>query len=517
MSQGRNDSLHINLEWTGVAGNSGLQPLWSYANEWGVYSAFDKNESVLKAKVQYRIVGTRHFFVEAGIGAVAKGLLDDGFLHEGYLRGRWQMIDFQAGMLSHSPIGVNDGLTTGSFLMSANARPIPKVGIGIFDYYVLPFTGNRVAVRGGIYQGWPLDDDNPKSTDDVLLHEKFAYVRWNRWKLKPYAGLIHNAYFGGTLPDGTKIETDFWATLRAAGSAKIGGGEATNAAGAHLGLWDFGFDYDGDGYRMKLYYQKPFADGSGLKLTEGNNRDHILGLYYSCNERKLLSAWSIEWVKTDYQSGAGLPDPFDPVNNVGVWPGEITDGNCRQWMANRFPDVDTKGWKKDNVYQFLRKEWNHGKSFGGRDTYMNNGMYYQGSTHKGLSTGTPLLHTSQMFKAYAPDGVFVDAMNFVNTRVVALHAGAEGYLSDRLSYRLKYTCSWNKGSYIGTYTGHYSWDHTPDYYFDSTKMEHYSYCRMDYRVGIKKNVGIFGSLAYDFGDLYHSLGGHLGIKFDFGL
>ncbi|MGV8829082.1 MAG: capsule assembly Wzi family protein [Breznakibacter sp.] len=515
MAQGRNDSLQINLEWTGVAGNRSLQPLWNYANQWGIYSAFDKNESVLVMRAKYRIVNHHDFSLEAGVAGVAKGLFDDGFLHEGYLKGGWKMLELQAGLMAYTPIEVNDRLTSGSFLMSSNARPIPRVGIGIFNYYALPFTGKRVAIRGGIYQGWPMDDANPKSTRDVLLHEKFAYVRWNRSKLKPYAGLTHSAFYGGTLPDGKKIEIDFWATFRAAGSANVGGGEATNAAGAHLGLWDFGLDYDGADYFMKLYYQKPFADASGMRLVNGRNRDHVLGLYCDYRAKKLLSAWSLEWVKTDYQSGSGLADPLDPETGQGLWPGTITDANCSEWMANRFPGVETNGWDVDDVYEFLKHEWNHGQPYGGRDTYMNNGMYWQGWTHKGLSTGTPLLHTAQMARAYAPDGVFVEKMNFVNNRVVALHVGGEGYFNDRLSYRLKYTCSWNKGSYVGTYVDHYSWQLTPDYFFDDTKVEHYTFYRMDYRVGVRRKLTFFGSVAYDFGELYRSLGGHLGVKFDF--
>ncbi len=512
------DSVRVSITWTGALGSKSLQPLWGYANEWGVYSAFDKNESVVLMRAGYRLVNHEKFQLEAGVGGVMKNAFGDGFLHEAFLSGRWHMIGFQAGMMAYTPLAVDDRLTSGSFLMSSNARPIPRVGIGLFDYYTLPILGKRIAIRGGIYQGWLLnDDDFATSTDDVLLHEKFAYMRWNGARIKPYFGLTHSAYYGGVLYDGTKIETDFWATFTATGSSKVGGGEATNAAGEHFGLWDFGIDYDGDDYFMKLYYQKPFADGSGMKLVNGRNRDHILGVYFRTNARQLLSGLSLEWVKTDYQSGSGTPDPFDPVKNEGVWPGEISDANSQQWMANRFPEVDAQGWKRDDVYNFLKHEWNHDQSFGGRDNYMNNGLYPQGWTHKGLSSGTPLLHTMQMARAYAPDGIFNGAMNFVNTRVVALHAGAEGFFNDRLSYRLKYTCSWNKGSYIGTYTGHYSWDRTPGYYFDNTKMEHYSYYRMDYRMKLKKNITIFGVAAYDFGDLYRSFGAHIGIKFDVSL
>ena len=514
IAQGRNDSLHINLEWTGVAGNRSLQPLWNYANQWGIYSAFDKNESVLVMRANYRIVNQHDFSIEAGVAGVAKWLFDEGFLHEGYLKGRWKMIELQAGLMAYTPIEVNDRLTSGSFLMSSNARPIPRIGLGIFDYYALPFTGNRVAIRGGMYQGCPKDDANPNSTRDVLLHEKFAYMRFDHYKLKPYVGLTHSAFYGGVLPNGTRIKTDFWATFTASGSAEVGGGEATNAAGGHMGLWDFGLDYDGNDFVMKLYYQKPFADGSGMRLLDGRNHDHVLGLYYEHQEKKLLSAWSLEWFKTDHQSGYGTADPVDLQTGQGVWPGTITDSNYKEWMNNRFPGVDTQGWDRDDVFEFLKQEWNHGQDFGGRDPYMNNGMYSQGWTHRGLSTGTPLFHTTQMARAYAPNGVFVEGMNFVNNRVVAIHAGAEGYFNDRLSYLFKYTCSWNKGSYVGTYRAFDSWEKTPGYYFADPKVEHYTFYRMDYRVGVRRKLTFFGSVAYDFGELYRSLGGHLGVKFD---
>ncbi len=511
------DSLSVSAEWVGVAATKSLQPLWQYANKWGVFSPFEKSESVALVTGHYRFVSHRHFSLSAGVGAVVKNLGDDSFLHQGYVSGRIMKVDFEAGMRSFSPVSVDDRLTTGNFLMSSNARPVPRVGAGFFDYVTLPYTGGYISVKGAMYMGWPLNDDNPKSTRDVWLHEKFAYVRWERNGFKPYAGLIHSAMFGGIAPDGSKIAKDFWATFRAAGSSKLGGGEETNAAGAHMGLWDFGLDYSDEGRIMKFYCMKPFADASGMRLINGRNLDHVLGFYYKSKTKRPISAFSFEWVKTDYQCGSGLADPLDPEENRGIWPGEITESNFREWMARRFPEVNTEGWERKTVYKYLKHLWNFGQPFGGRDTYMNNGMYYQGWAHKGLSTGTPLMHTAEMAAIYAPQWKSNNDMAFVNNRVVALHLGSKGYVNNHLLWRVKYTCSWNRGSYPEEYLNHYSWTPTPGYLFNRALIQHYTMVGAEQAIGMQKKVNIFTSLAYDFGSLYRSFGGQLGIRYNFEL
>lgn len=512
----RNDSLIVSAEWSGVAASNIIQPLWQYANKWGVYSPFDKSESVLRFDVNYRIYKTAHFQLDAGVGAVVKNLADESFLQQAFISGKAWIIDFEAGMRQFTPIAVDDKLTSGSFLMSSNARSVPKVGLGFFDFVTVPFTASHIGVKGGIYQGWLLNDNNDRSTKDVWLHEKIAYIRWQKYKLKPYAGLVHSALYGGTLPNGVKIPRDFWPTFKASGSSRIGGGEETNAAGAHMGLWDFGVDYADDLRTVKLYYQKPFADGSGMRINDMRNRDHVLGAYYRINAKKPLSAISMEWVKTDYQSGEGIPDAIDPETGQGIWPGTITDKNYKDWMANRFPEVNVDGWSRKDVFKYLADQWNYGYKFGGRDSPMNNGMYYQGWTHKGMSTGTSLFHTSQMVALYAPRWKQANQMNFVNNRVIAAHIGAEGYVNTDLKWTVKYTASWNKGSYQEKYVNRYSWVLSDDYFFENKKIQYFSLIRLDHNVGMRKNVNIFASLAYDFGDLYHSFGGQIGIKYNLG-
>lgn len=508
------DSLRVEMSLTGQMSSGRLQPLWSYANQWGLFTPFEQAQGQLYGRVRYRMDPVDWLHLEAGLAAAAHLPASHSMVHELYVKGKLWVFDFSAGMEAFSPVAKHDGLTSGSFLMSANARPVPRVGVGIFDFLPLAFTGNWVEVKGGMYQGWPLDDDSPRTTKDVWLHEKFAYVRLGNFWIQPYGGLVHSALFGGTLPNGKTIPRDFWATFRAAGSSEIGGGEATNAAGAHMGLWDFGVNLSLKDFTLQGYLQKPFADGSGMRFWKRRNHDYMLGLLYRSRQPRWIQAVSVEVIRTDHQSGSGLPDALDPETGQGIWPGVITQANYKEWMANRFPEVNTSGWSRDDVFNYLSDQWNYGHEFGGRDTYMNNGLYYQGWTHKGLSTGTPLLHTADLVRRYAPEWTQMqDAMAFVNNRVVAFHAGVEGTITAQWSYRLKYTFAANKGSYPEEYRGHYSWVKSENYYFENTKNQNYTLIGAAYAPLWMKGVSIQAMCAADFGELYQSWGGRLGITY----
>jgi len=53
--------------------------------------------------------------------------------------------------MSYSPVAGDNRFTSGSFLMSSNARPVPRVGIGFFDYVKLPFTHSNIGIIVAIY------------------------------------------------------------------------------------------------------------------------------------------------------------------------------------------------------------------------------------------------------------------------------------------------------------------------------------------------------------------------------
>ncbi len=506
---GQDTKLTIEVAGYGTVASDSLQPLWNYANQWGEFDPMTKAEGVFTGKVYYHFLDKKNVSLRAGVSGVLKTNVDNSFVQEAFLRGKFWWFDLSAGMEAYSPVAYNDELSSGMFLISSNARPVPKITAGIYEYLPLGFTENWVEIRGAMSQGF-LGDRGPKGNSDVLLHEKWAYVRLGNVKFKPYAGLVHSALFGGTRPNGTKIPIDFWATFRAKGSAKIGGGEETNAAGAHMGLWDFGMYFPIKEWQGHFYFQKPFADGSGMHILDFRNKDYYIGLYLSREGKRTVSAISFEYIKTSWQCGLGTPDPYDPDERHIVFPGDVKDVDA--YMLDRF-GKETDGWTDKELTEFLEDEWNYGYEFGGRDDYMNNGMYYAGWTHHSMSMGTPLYHTASQVNLYAPDWAFRNRVIFINNRVNGFHIGLEGWFNEQLFYRFKGTFTNNQGSYGKEYHGRYSWEKTDNYFYTGGKNQFYTNIEVNWKIEENLPLTIIGNIGYDFGELYHSFGGRLGIVY----
>ncbi len=503
--------LTIEVAAYGGGASDSLQPLWNYANRWETFSPLTKGEGVLTGKAYYHFLDKKNISMRAGFAGVVKTDISASFVQEAFLRMKVWWFDVSGGMEAYSPVAYDDDLTSGMFLMSSNARPVPRVTAGIFDYLPLGFTNDWLEIRGGMSQGFLWDNRGEKGNSNVLLHEKWVFFRLGNVKWKPYGGVVHSALFGGTKPNGEKIPIDFWATFLARGSNKIGGGEETNVAGAHMGLWDFGLYFPVDeGWQGQFYYQKPFADGSGMKIKKICKNDFYLGLLIKSKDKTALSGFSVEFIKTSRQSGPGTPDPYDPVEKHIVFIKDIDDVDG--YMMERF-GIETDGWGHHALRLFLEDEWNHGYEFGGRDDYMNNGLYYAGWTYHGMSMGLPLYHTVGQVGQYAPDWEPQNGGVFINNRVNGFNMGVEGWLNENLFYRFKGTYTNNKGNYGEEFYGRYSWDKASDYFFDENKNQFYTGLEINWQ--LKKNIPLTltGVLGYDFGELYHSFGGRLGVVY----
>jgi len=482
--------------------NGDLAPLWLYANQWGKYSMAPDLQSSFYGKVSDTLIHCKQFSLRTGIAGILATQQDGSYLHEAYLAGNWSVVDYSVGLEAYSPIVFDDRLTSGSFLMSSNARPIPRISLGIYQWTSMPFTHNYIQVKGGISQGY-LNDRNPGEPEHekVYLHEKFAYLRLNHFKIKPYAGIIHSALFGG---EGNEI--DFWATFFAKGSEKLGGGEETNAAGGHMGLFDFGIDWESSVGQFHAYYQKPFADGSGMRLYNGNNKDYFLGVVWYPKDNQIIRGVGVEVFKTSVQSGAGMPDPMYPEGHSKegqlIFMDDIAD--IDQFMQDEF-GVTTTGWGEDDLMSYLEDNFNHGYNYGGRDDYMNNGSYPAGWSYYGMSTGTPLYHTINQVEAYSDGWTFYKSWMFVNTRVDGFNLSVEGELK-KLQYLLKLTYSQNYGSYNEEYPGRYTWDRVEDYFYDTHKTQYYSLLELKYPLVKNETLKLGAMVGVDWGELYDSEG-----------
>jgi len=513
-------TLELNIDGSGIiTPQDKLMPHYMYSNNWGIISPAQESALYMQVGGSYQIFNYKKFELKTGISGIIKNKTDESILHQAYLRARlFKTIDISIGKEAYSPISYNDTLTVGGFLINNNSRPIPKVIMGIYEYFPIAFTKNWVEIKGGITHGW-LNDDRTKeglsnSAQSPYLHEKWAYIRLGNTKYQPFAGLVHNSIYGGTRPNGRKIPIDYVATFFGKGSEKIGGGEAFNAAGAHEGFWDFGFYTTVKWADILVYIQRPFADGSGMKIWEPKNRDFKIGGIFNLHNFNFIEKFAIEIIRTDYQSGPGLPDPIypegHPKDGEVIFLDKVDDYDA--FMFETFGET-TNGWGKDDVMDYLVKEQNHGYNYGGRDDYNNNGSYHNGWTYHDQLFGMPLYHSQLETSLMDPEWIPNNAKAIKNTRVRAFHLGMEGQLITGFDYLLKFTFTNNLGSYSEEYIMRYSWTKKDDFLYESGKNQTYSQLQLNYTPKKLKNMIFKTSLSFDTGELYQSFGVMAGLSY----
>ncbi len=521
------DSLLIDAHAT-VSGvtNEDLNPLWLYSNEWGRYTQYDQAEGTLGFNFQWHLLrtGNRQIDIEIGVGADANAKIKNSFIHNAYLSAKIYMFTIDAGLRPFTAVSFDDQVSTGPYLLSSNARPQPRVGVAIYDYWSIPGTRDWIQLKGACYVGKLFNEDNDLYTKDVITHDKYVYGRLGGWYLKPYIGLIHSALMGGTSPDGTEIPLDFWATFFAKGSEKfrtVYRGESTNAAGAHNGMWDMGFDIDVSFGSFKIYLNRIFTAGHGSKPWSMKNGDAVLGLYGKLNN-KHFSRFDFEYFTTKYGGGDSPCDPTGVDKNgktLHVYPGDIPSDDPRGWCEEHFEEDVIEAWEAENgevnsykqAREFIGDMWDWHQS--GRKTFLNNYLYFQGWSVHGLSSGTPLFHSYTTVDKYRKGkGNVRNSMFFTNNRVRAFNFALAGDIIDKLDYRVKYTWSKNFGSYNEKYVGD-TWTLLEDYFYETPKVE--NYLLFDFNYQLPKNFNLRLTIATDFGELYSSTGARIGVTYKF--
>jgi len=431
--------------------------------------------------------------------------LDKTYLHTGWLGIQWKSFSLKGGKHAFAPIFREPNMGTGSYLFGYNHRPFTRVTLELKNYTPVPLTEGRIEVRGGISQGWLTDQP---VRGDVLLHEKYGYIRWDGGQWKPYAGLNHSAQFGGER-SGEDIPVDFWATFRAGGSSRIGGGEETNAAGGHMGLFDFGTYFESDGHgTFHLYYQIPFSDGSGMHFWH-ENTDLVLGVDWKPKKTGWLNRVTLEWIKTTYQSGNGMPDPI--VDGEMIFPDQVDDRNA--FVSEHFGIDYDRTLSLETFKGILEDEVNQGNDFGGRDGYMNNGMYPDSWIRHGHVMGSPLNLTRQQLLAAHPGMSFERRESIKNDRFRGVHLGLEGKILPRLKWTSRLTYTKNYGTYYEQYPGRYTWNEVADYWFKGGRNQWYTMLGFSWNPARYKGWEFWSRVAFDGGEIYQSTGFQLGVKY----
>ena len=378
-------------------------PFWLKSNQWGSvplsgaysYAELDFYSDYLKTKKRFRKK------YDIGFGLSARYIQGSGdnlalILPEAYVKGKYGIFEMVVGRKKDIQGLADSTLSSGSFIWSGNALPVPKIELLVRDYFYPSFLGELLSFKGNYMHGYL---DLARSRGDVkgsFLHQKSFYGRIGRpeWRVKLYGGFNHQVQWywnkgNVSLKDYSYIIMG--QSLAAIGSdtTTYGANDGGNRLGNHLGTVDVGMELELNVGKVLMYRQSVYEDGS---LYYGNNiSDGLHGISFSSFEKTGLIKLVIEYLNTSSQGGAEF------IGNI----------------------------------PFKR----------GLDNYFNNGIFTDGWTHLGRGIGTPFITLDSETDLNKTAKTYFD-----NNRVEAFYLGAE-YQRDQDNFLLRLSMTNSFGNY----------------------------------------------------------------------
>lgn len=369
---------------TGLGTNS---PFWTFTNQQGRFTT-DKTQLLLGMAISNRPVNdTLNYAIHYAVSGMVNNRNTNAWLHEAYVQTKIKMLDITAGKYFVYEGNGDSTLSSGYIMWSGNARAIPRIALGTYNWFTLPFTFNLLEVKAKLEHGW---FEKNRYVDNVYLHRKYLIGRiGGHLPLKVSYGIEHNVQWGGVSPEYGQMPSNFDAFMEvfmakhADTTSALPFIEKYNRVGNHLGTRMAAIEYQHNRLHIKCYNQTIFEDNSGLKKIL--NPDGIWGLSITGLPWKALNHICVEYIHTTFQSG----DTHDPEN------GQV-----------------------------------------GRDSYFANGLYKNGWTVNGLTLGTPLITSPLITQSRSP----------VNNRVEAWHLGMAGMVKG-IHYKVLTSITQNSGTY----------------------------------------------------------------------
>jgi hypothetical protein len=463
--------IKYGLEAGTIISSNGETPFWLRANQYGTVQltspiftlrgsvSSDYKKAVTKED-QYKL---SKFDWGYGLDIVGNVGKENQFLiPEAYVKAKYGAFEIYAGRRKEIVGLVDTTLSSGSYIWSGNALPMPKVQISTPNFVPLGFTGGFLSFKGSYAHGW--FENSRTDVKNFYLHQKTLYFRLGKpdWKFHFYGGFNHQVQWGGELlyPDpknqyavNGQVGSSFdnyinVVTGRSNGvegdTTKNGINDATNRSGNHLGTIDFGFEINAKTFSISCYRQSIFEDGSLAYLS--NITDGLNGISISIKKDN-NSFIHLQKVTFEY---------LNTVNQGGVVNADATNSRLR-----------------------------------GQDNYFNNGVYRNGWSYNLNSIGTGLINNISTTN--------LTSLFFNNSRVQAFYMGIAGQIKGDIKTELRFSYSNNFGSYS-----------IP---FDKSKEQFSGVIKLAKSLRKYNNTIAFVNLAFDTGNLFNSsLGGFLGVR-----
>lgn len=408
-----NDSIEYKAAVGASLSHGAHTPLWLNANRFG-FSGIERNNMWLRIGAFKHMDESRRFSWGAGVDLGVAHRMQSTFIPQQlYAEIKYRCLDAMIGAKEISDAFLPQDLSSGAMTQGWNARPIPQLRVGIFDYAGFWGCNDWFAVKGHIAYGafddnWWLDRwANPQYqyTLNTLYCSRAIYFRGgndDRFPLTGELGLVMDSQFGGkTWMPAYNGKPGYWdhhptyikawakAFIPTSGGTDTAVGEQTNVEGNFLGNWSMALKWeDPSGWMARLYYQHFFEDHSML-FFDYPWKDGLYGIQGRLPENPFVSEIVYEFIYSKDQAG--------PV----YW--------------DHTPTID---------YQIS-----------GRDSYYNH-YIYNGWQNWGQAIGNPLFTSPIYNDSHSPD--------FRSNRIVAHHVGFKGKPSRQTDYRvlLSWTRSW---------------------------------------------------------------------------
>lgn len=301
---------------------SNQNPFWIRSNQYGIVPL---ESQVLQVRVGYKTEydSTRHSEIKRlkkkfdyAFGAELVGNIGNAnqfIIPEAYFKTRLGAFEFYAGR-RREIVGLVDTLfTSGSYIWSGNALPLPKIEISIPNY--TPITKNGlIYIKGGINHGW---FGNQGTVKNYFLHQKWLYGRIGNEtsKIKLYGGINHQVQWGGITQNTNSFYSNngilapyplysyqfvlipFLQKLVKVNTSKVTYFDAGLAIGNHLGSVDIGIELETSNIKLLLYKQQPYDFARSL-YNLNNIEDGLYGFSINLKKSRIISKILIEYLYT---------------------------------------------------------------------------------------------------------------------------------------------------------------------------------------------------------------------------
>ncbi|MBO6524551.1 MAG: hypothetical protein JJ971_12035 [Balneolaceae bacterium] len=280
-------------------------PFWLHNQKFGKVDQSSANTLIYGA-LESELYSKDYFSIRAGgdlVGRISENSVL--FLNQMYVKFDLGSVKLSGGRF-YNPLALKeDELSTGSFTISRNATPIPKIALYTDGFVAVPGTNEILNISGLVSHGWFTDN---RFTNNAYLHQKYLYLGIRYAFFYAKGGVIHNVQWAGSNEVNGNLPNSFPDFLEAAfaigsSDSEAPRGEQTNALGNSVAAYDFS---------LELFLKSTYVKINRLFYLEDkvSSRfrspwDGIWGLSLKPKDTELITSFLYEHINTKRQ------DSFD--------------------------------------------------------------------------------------------------------------------------------------------------------------------------------------------------------------